>query len=60
MILKKKEFKKKHPISLVLEATCYFFHDSGTSEYYVLNSDNQDLWQEPMNCDSDQPLRDQP
>ena len=52
--------KKKTPISLVLYATWYFFHDSGTSEYNVSYSEVQDPRQEPTNPDPDLPLCDQP
>jgi len=58
MIIKKKE-KKKPPIFLVLYATWYFFHDSGTSEYNVVYSDIQVPRQEPMNPDPDLSLHDQ-
>ena len=48
------------PISLILYATWYFFHDSCTSEYNVFYSDIQDPHQEPTNPDPDLPLRGQP
>jgi len=50
----------RSPISLVLYATWYFFHNSCTSEYNVFYSDMQDLRQEPTNPDPDPPLWDQP
>jgi len=48
------------PISLILYATWYFFHDSCTSEYNVFYSDIQVPHQEPMNPDPDLSLHDQP
>jgi len=57
---KKKKEKKKPPISFVLYATRYFFHDSCTSEYNVFYSDIQVLRQEPTNPDPDLSLHDQP
>jgi len=48
------------PISLILYAIWYFFHDSCTSEYNVFYSDIQVLRQEPTNPDPDLSLHDQP
>ena len=48
------------PISLILYATWYFFHDSCTSEYNLFYSDIQVPRQEPTNPDPDLSLHDQP
>jgi len=57
---KKKKRKKKPPISLIRDATWYFFYDSCTSEYNVFYSDIQVPRQEPTNPDPDLSLHDQP
>ena len=55
-----KKYKKKPPISLILYAPWYFFHDSSTSKYNVFYSNIQVPRHEPTNPNPDLSLQDQP